>query len=369
MALEVLGAEGRDAERWSALVAALPAELRDLHYLPEYGRIYRDTYGFEPSLAAWCDDDGCVIQPFVRRPLAGLPFLAEAQDRDRFTDIANAYGYGGPLCSAADPAVARALYARFFAAFTDWSIARGIASEFASLHPFFSGRQLALLDGAVPCRREKEIVYIDLGGDEAALLSGLNRGARSSVAKARRAGVTVEAIAPTRAALAAFQEIYLETMARRRAAERWRFPDTYFPACVAHLGPARVSLHVARVGAAIESAYLLMHDFGTAYYHFGGTRSAHPELRANNLLMFETARWAKAAGCTRYHLGGGVTRSDDDNLLRFKSSFSDRRATLYTYARVLNATVYGDLCDRKRAYERASCGRESVSDFFPLYRR
>ncbi len=369
MALEVLGAEGRDAGRWTALVAALPAGRRDIHYLPEYGRIYRDTYGFEPFLAAWCEDAGCVIQPFVRRPLGGLPFLAGADDRDSFADIANAYGYGGPLCTATDPETSRALYRRFFPAFTEWCVGQGLASEFASLHPFLGDHQLALLDGTVPCRREKEVVYIDLAGDEAALLSRLNRGARSSVAKARRAGVSVETIAPTRAALAAFQEIYLETMARRQAAARWLFPDTYFPACVEHLGPARVSLHVARVGAAIESAYVLMHHFGTAYYHFGGTRNAHPELRANNLLMFETARWAQAAGCTRYHLGGGVTREGDDTLLRFKSSFSDRRATLYTYARVLDAAVYDALCERKRAFERASCGRESASDFFPLYRR
>jgi lipid II:glycine glycyltransferase (peptidoglycan interpeptide bridge formation enzyme) len=112
-----------------------------------------------------------------------------------------------------------------------------------------------------------------------------------------------------------------------------------------------------------------MHAFGTAYYHFAGSRDAHPGLRASNLMLLESALWARGAGFTRYHLGGGVTRSAGDSLLRFKAGFSDRRAPLYTYFCVRDAPVYERLCERKRAYERATEGRESASDFLPLYRR
>jgi lipid II:glycine glycyltransferase (peptidoglycan interpeptide bridge formation enzyme) len=112
-----------------------------------------------------------------------------------------------------------------------------------------------------------------------------------------------------------------------------------------------------------------MHDFGTAYYHFAGNRDAHPELRANNLTMYETALWAQKAGYVRYHLGGGVTSRADDSLLRFKAGFSDRRAPLYTYFCVRSPRVYELLCERKRAHERATTGKESTSDFLPVYRR
>ena len=119
----------------------------------------------------------------------------------------------------------------------------------------------------------------------------------------------------------------------------------------------------------VESAYLLIHDFATAYYHFGGTRDLNPQARANNLLMYETANWARTAGFSRYHLGGGVTRAPDDSLFRFKAGFSDGRAPLHVYFCVRDAAVYDDLSARKRRFEQTTSGAELMSDFLPLYRR
>src|ERR1700687_2390162 len=98
MAFEILSAE-KDSARWTALVAALPVEHRDIHFLPEYARIYRDSYGYGAHLAIYTADEGFVIQPFVRRPLRELPFLAGASDAGNFSDIANPYGFGGPISS------------------------------------------------------------------------------------------------------------------------------------------------------------------------------------------------------------------------------------------------------------------------------
>ncbi len=369
MPFEVLSAEGRDAERWRALIGGLPPERRDIHFLPEYGRIYRVSYGYEPRLAVLSTDEGYVLQPFVRRPLRDLPFLAGAPDAATFTDIANPYGFGGPLCSASDSGVARRLYAGFAKSFAEWCDRENIASEFASLHPFFCEHQIAIMRGMVAPHREKNVVYIDLTGGDDAILAGLNRGHRSSVAKARRAGVRVEKVEPTPRNLMTFNEIYSATMIRRKAAPRWFVPDRFFANCCALLGPRRASLFFASIGGEVECAYLLIHDFGTAYYHFAGTRDRHPELRANNLTMIETALWARKTGCSRYHLGGGVTSREDDTLLRFKAGFSDRRAPLYTYFCVRDQAVYDELCRRKRTHERETAGTELASDFLPLYRR
>ena len=54
----------------------LAPEHRDIHFLPEYGRIYRDCFGFTPFLAVSSDEEGYVLQSFVQRKLDGLPFLS-----------------------------------------------------------------------------------------------------------------------------------------------------------------------------------------------------------------------------------------------------------------------------------------------------
>ena len=353
------------AGRWRALIDALPAERRDIHYLPEYGRLYEETHGFEALLAVYSTDAAYVLQPFVRRPLAGLPFLA-GETRAAW-DSANPYGYGGPLCTlAADDPAARELYTRFYGEFGNWCDRHDVASEFSTLHPFMLEHQRYLIPQA---RHEKDVVYMPLAGGEAALLKGLNRGHRSSVSRARRAGVRVAKVEATRANVAAFAEIYAQTMERRNAAPRWLLGEDFFAAFCRLLGAARSSLFFAYVGEELECAYLLMHDFGTAYYQFAGTRGAYPELRVNNLTMLETAAWAAGAGYERYLLGGGVTSAADDSLLRFKAGFSARRAPLYTYFCIRSRVVYDALCERKKAFERATQGGESTSGFLPLYRR
>lgn len=369
MTFEVLTAAGGNAERWKSLIEGLAAEHRDIHFLPEYGRIYHDTYGFEPHLAVYTGADGYVIQSFVRRPLAALPFLAGAADAANYYDIANPYGYGGPLCSAATPSAAQHLYKSFAGAFASWCDEQNLASEFASLHPFMASAQLALIGDVFAPRYEKDVVFIDLTGDEADILKKLRKGHRSSLTVARRAGVKIDRVEPTSGNLTVFKEMYDATMIRRQAAQRWFVPGTYFADCMRHLGSSRTSLFFATVDGAIESGCLLMHDFSTAYFHFAATWAKHLQLGANNMLVFEAGMWAKKAGYTCLHLGGGVTSNEDDSLLRFKAGFSDQRAPLYTYFSIRDQVVYDRLCERKRAYERAMAGAESASDFLPLYRR
>jgi hypothetical protein len=368
MTFEILSAE-KDLARWTALVDALPPEYRDIHFLPEYVRVYRDSYGFGAHLAVYAADEGFVIQPFVRRPLRELAFLAHAADGENFSDLANPYGFGGPVSNAADPEVARRLYRAFAGEFAEWCDREGIASEFASLHPFFVTNQLSLIQGVLAARQEKDVVYIDLTGDESKIAKGMRKGHRSSVALARKGGARLEKVETSETNLAVFGELYAGTMVRRQAAERWFVPENYFSSLARNLGAQRTSLFFAKVGDETESACLLMHDFATAYYHFAATRAARPELGVNNFMVLETAIWAKAAGFARYHLGGGVTRDQDDSLLRFKAGFSDRRAPLYIYFCVRDRAVYDELCARKKAYERETTGAESFSDFLPLYRR
>src|SRR4051812_1526885 len=287
--------------------------------------VYRRSHGFEPLLALYEGEAGFVLQPFVRRPLGELPFLSGSGDAS--TDIANAYGFGGPLCNlAASTEAARELYARFAAAFSAWCDDEDIASEFASLHPFLAAHQLALIGDALRPRHEKDVVYIDLEQTEADIRRGVNRGNRSSIAKARRSGVRVGKVEPSRPNLELFSDLYRDTMARRKAAARWILPDGFFDLFCRYLGPSRSSLFFASVIGHVECACLVMHAFGNAYYHFAGSSGSRPDLRASNLMMLESALWARGAGFTRYHLGGGVTSSAGDTLLRFKAGFSDRRA-------------------------------------------
>lgn len=367
MTFDVLTAKGADAARWTSLVDRLPVYQRDVHFLPEYGRIYEDTHGFESLLAIYESSDCFVIQPFVRRPLVDLPFLQAHDDRFAFSDITNPYGFGGPIASDAESC--KAAFPEFSKAFGRWCDERHVASEFTCLHPFLERWQRPLIAIAESPHHEKDVVFIDLTQGEAELIAGLRKGHRSSIARARRSNVEVRSVDPLGAEMDLFREMYIETMQRRSAAARWSLPDVFFKATVRHLGADRTSLLIATVEGVPESGCLLMHGYDTAYYHFAATFAKHPGLGVNNLMVFEAAKLMKAAGKRRLHLGGGVSSNPDDSLFLFKAGFSPGRAPLYTYFAVRDIKAYDELCERKRAHERQADGEESMSDFLPLYRR
>jgi len=367
MSFRVLSAQGADVDAWRALLARLPPHRRDLHYLPEYGLVYADTYGYEPLLAVWEREDELVLHAFVRRALDALPCIATSNAHERYTDAATPYGYGGPLVGD-ETSAGRTLRA-FDAAYRNWCSTERIAAEFVCLHPLLANHEPLIACGVAAARATKEVVVIDLSLPEDALWSQVSRGTRSSIQRARREGVVIEQVEPDDAALATFRGLYVETMRRRGAAARWFFPETYFSACVHRLGTRGSALFFARCEGEVAAAYLILNDTHTAYYHFGASEARWLALRPNNLLMYETVLWAKRRGLVRYHLGGGVSSGETDSLLRFKSSFGGSRALLYTYGRVLNEDVYRHLCALKVEHERSA--REPIADpdYFPLYRR
>ncbi len=365
MSFRVLSCD--DVKAWHALLQRFPARMRDLHYLPEYGAIYRDTYGFDPMLALWDEQSVCVVHAFVMRSLDALPCVTEiGAAARRYADVATPYGYGGPLvCAPTEEQASRALRA-FDEHWQAWCRDRHVPAEFVCLHPLLENAPAVVSSGIAQPDAVKKVVVIDLTQHA---WSDLSRGTRSSVQRARRDGVVVSRVVADETALAAFRELYLRTMHRRGAADRWFFPESYFPACTKRMGEAGSALFFATVQGELAAAYLLLRDEQTAYYHFGASDERWLGLRPNNLLMYETLLWAKAQGCTRYHLGGGVTSSENDSLLRFKSSYGGGVVDLYTYGRVLDAGTYRELCELKRGHE-ARHGIHVVDhDYFPFYRR
>lgn len=369
MQFEVLSADGSEGARWASLVQGLEPGQRDIHFIPEYGKIYSKTYGFEPLLALYGDGSSYIMQPFVKRPLNNLPFLREQGISKPYYDIANPYGYGGVVCYTDSQVKTEALFRGFNKSFIAYCMDEGIASEFTSMHPLLGNHALLLDAGEIIPVKQKEVVFIDLSLDAADLWKGIHNRRVRCIKKAIKNGVRTEKVEPTRANLDTLNRLYYQTMGRHNAADRWIFPEDYFSNCFEMLGPQRVSLFFAYVGNEVAVATILMHDFEIAYYHFSGSDTNFYEFCPSDLLMYETALWAKRQGYKYFHLGGGVSSEQDDPLFIFKSGFSDSRASLYAYNRVLNEQSYEQLCALKKSFEQHIDGREGDSGYFPLYRR
>ena len=149
-----------------------------------------------------------------------------------------------------------------------------------------------------------------------------------------------------------FHVLYIETMRRAEAAERYYFDPDYFRAV---LGYERSWLVLCRSpeGTTAAGAITALSD-GLLHYYLGGTAEAHLSDSPFKNLALAMIRHADELE-RPLNLGGGVWRGD--GLEDFKRGFANAELPFWTHEIV---------CDPD-AYARLSEGR-SDSGFFPVYR-
>lgn len=293
-----------DAAAWRSLIERLPADMRDLHYLPGYVDVYARKRGGKALCAVHEDASGFALYPYV----------------ELGSHIACAYGYGGPLASDG-----YADCAAFAIDFADMMRRNGIRSEFCRLHPLLMERQrpLALL---ARLAYEKPVVSVDLTG---LFERDMRKGHRSAAVKAAHNG----AIVWPDSNFDTFLQIHTAAMARKRADQKWLVD-------VAFLNDLRDAVYgahamVASYNGEPQAACLLLSGFGTCYYHYAANTGEHLDAGIGHLLVLQAMRYARGTiGCRQFYMGGGLTTYPDDPLLRFKQGFTrDGRRSLYKYER------------------------------------
>lgn len=324
--LDASSSTGLASWRWA--LDNLPPGRRDMHFLPEYVEAYARQAGGRAVAALWRGTAGSeffVLQPFV---------LSNGS-------LASPYGYGGPVAAHVDGRGADG----YLAAIAAWAREEGVASEWCRLHPFIAEhQQFVLMKGAQPRRddvvrveTEKPVAWVSLS--LANDVEGeLRKGHKAKVALARRSGVAVVESGD----VDWFHRVYTETMRRHDASQKWFFPPEFLwglaaPFNVPRAGDDRsmrkATLLIAHRRGVPEVGALILGAYSTAWYHYAGRILVEPDVGAGNLLVVEAAHWARRAGYSRLHLGGGTTTSLDDPLLRFKGGFSDQRTLTQVYRR------------------------------------
>lgn len=155
---------------------------------------------------------------------------------------------------------------------------------------------------------------------EAELLKGMNQLWRRNIKKAAKEGVTVRT--GTRAELADFHRIYLET------AERDGFTGralAYFETMWDELNaedPQRMKLYLSEHEGDLVAATTMVQVGEHAWYSYGASTNAKREVRGSNAIQWQMIRDANAAGCAVYDLRGiteGLGADDPEiGLIQFK---------------------------------------------------
>jgi lipid II:glycine glycyltransferase (peptidoglycan interpeptide bridge formation enzyme) len=203
----------------------------------------------------------------------------------------------GPLLSADDPELWRA---------TQRAIDRACRARRAISLIVEPERTLPALPGGSPSKpgppriQPARTVKTPLLDDNA-LLSRMHQKTRYNIRYSLRKGVTVGFEDPAGPALDEFFALMEDTAQRNEYAIHAR---RYYRDALAVLGD-QAALAVARVPGGEAAAALVVAVAGEeAVYLYGASSTRHRSMQPGFAIQFETMRWARARGCSRYDLWG-----------------------------------------------------------------
>jgi hypothetical protein len=320
-----------DSEAWQDVVSALPCEVQDVYFQPDY--VSLDQTGADARALLFVHRRGEEVWacPFLLRP---IPRIADASFSRELFDVETAYGYGGPVSTSDD--------ADFLAesnrAFSQWLAARGVVVEFIRLHPLLENQRW--LAPEVEVIRDRETVSMNLEKPVDAM-TDYDGKARNMVRRAERSGVRVIECPPL-AGIRKFAELYEKTMDRLDADAYYYLGEGYFRGLAGLAERSGWLLAAVRDDRWVAAAFFLR-GANWLHYHLSAT---DPDLRlpgATNLILHAAARLGRRRGLKRLHLGGGRTRAPDDPLLRFKRSMGSDSHAFCTGKRIVDPADYARL--------------------------
>lgn len=289
--------------RWVSAVMGLGQECRDIHFDQRMLAPYVTAFKWKALLAVTSSQDGYIVQPVLVTPEG---------------ELRHAYNFGGPMPSS-DLVNAQEHVDNL----NDWARKQGLVKQYCTLIPFLSEKQTELLKTTdIITERKKDSVIIDLKDQK------IRGTTRRMANKAREAGVVIKS--HPLSDIKDFYKIYETTMDRKNAKDHWRFPVSWFESFVRFLKP---TLLLAEYKGNIEAGCLVIYSqqYPVAYYHFAGSYNTHPSLGINHLMVLAASEFIKTSGVRYLYLGGGITDNPNDNLLIFKSGFSQKRLPVHSY--------------------------------------
>ncbi len=164
-----------------------------------------------------------------------------------------------------------------------------------------------------------------------------------------------------------FNDIYVETMHRNNADSIYFFSNIYFENLILS-NINNFSIAIAYYQDIPVSIELIIHYKETMFAFLGGTNAEYFSYRPNDFLRVKIIEWAIQSKIQHYVLGGGM--KDGDGLYKNKKSLfpKDEDVIFYTGRKIVNETVYDELCSSANP-EYSDVHKQNLKDyFFPFYR-
>lgn len=340
------------AEEWDRIVRSF--EDYDIYWLSGYVRAFQIHGDGMPVLLLYEGKGTRAMNVVMKRDIAEDTRFSGKIEGKRYFDISTPYGYGGWLMEGA-------CGEGLFAEHEKWCKGQGIVSEFVRFHPMVGNHEMCR--GLYEVARCGHVVHMDISTPEI-IWDNMSSKNRNVIRKAMKSGVKIyHGQFPE--IYEEFRIVYNEAMGRNHAGKFYYFDDAFYQSILEDL-PQNAQVFFAKKDGIVVAASIMLSANGRMNYHLSGGLDAYRKFAPTNLLLYQAALWGCANGCRTLYLGGGVG-SGEDNLFKFKKSFSKGEpGDFHIGKRVVDKEIYDHLCELRGI---ASHGMDvGEIKFFPEYR-
>ncbi|MEC3908017.1 NeuD/PglB/VioB family sugar acetyltransferase [Tamlana sp. 2201CG12-4] len=285
--------------------------------------------------------------------LIGLPLIIRKIGGTGYFDATSVYGYSGPLQKNVPQSFDNSGLVK---ALNQYFKDENIISVFSRLNPFIK-RQSEILKNMGHVVELGNVVNIDLTLPLDEQRTIFSKTTKRYLNKGRRSLKVI--CSHKERDIKAFIKLYYENMDRVNAKSNYYFSEEYFKKFInSNDFKVDVLFAINLETNAIVSAAMMVKTNNIIQYHISGTRNDFLAISPIRLLIDEMRIRATKEEYTFFNLGGGLG-NEEDELFRFKSSFSKDFKSFKVWKYITNYDVYNELSINVK--------QEEV-DFFPLYR-
>jgi len=310
-------------KEWDFKLSEMPVDMRDIYYTSRYYQMHQLNGDGLGKLFCYADEEGNKgLYPFMLNKIEGYNL------EHNYYDIETAYGYGGPIVSCKNVRFLR----KFEEAFTKFCEDNYIVAEFIRFHPIIKNENIFIKN--IKVMHNRSTVFLDLTkGIDRMWCEDIKSKNRNVIRKAEKNGLHVEISHDYEM----FKSIYNQTMDKVEASLYYYFGDKYYKSV--EKDKHFILFNVIKEDKTIAAAIFMGYE-KYFHYHLAGSLKEELCFSPNNLLIWEAIKYAVNNGYQMMHLGGGLTDSLEDNLFKFKGSFSKTYADFFIGKRIHNEKIY-----------------------------
>lgn len=306
---------------WDYYISKLPLNLRDIYFTRQYYKVQEVNGEGTGRLFIYEYEDKIALYPFLINEIENYNL------NQSYYDIETAYGYGGPIVSCND----NEFISKFENAFIEYCKDNNIVAEFIRFNPMLKNNEI--FKNNIKLILNRTTISLNLNKQIEEIWSNdISSKNRNMIRKAEKSGLKVE----FEKDLQSFKMLYEKTMNKVQASDYYYFNEDYYMA-LDKMDNTYISIKLDDIIIA-SAIFLKCGDY--FHYHLAGSLREYLKFSPNNLLLWSAIKYANENGFKKMHFGGGLTNSLDDNLFKFKKSFSKDTEEFYIGTRVHNEEVY-----------------------------